>query len=293
MAVTLRYLGEKNKKLEGTKQRYGETFFSIDKSFAATFIVQSTGDRPTEDDLLNYQDPDKEIPKVGDVVRNAYCEKKTVNEVEASAGLWEIHCTFNSRLPTGEDIVQVNWNVEEVEEIVTFDQVTGVPVTNSVGEPLPLKTLITIPVLDITRIEDDFDPDLILNYGNRVNSATFYGAPPLCALMKGPTGNERYIDGIKRYEVNYKIMFNLMIDPDTLQPRGWLAYLLNHGTFYKDVGGGSSSTTVYRRFTLDGRPTTGNLNLDGTARPFGLPPIYLPYNRYRLADFNELDLGPF
>jgi hypothetical protein len=249
-------------------------------------MVRADSLNDDEDDILNATG----IPVLYSNLRQAYLRSKSAREVNSSALLWEVTCTYDSHLESGQKVRKQRWEGEEVEEVIEHDQVTGNPVVNSVKEPLIITAPYTIPVLVIERLEYLFSPTLILNYSNRVNSAYFYGAPPGCALMKGPFGEEVDIEGTTWWNVTYRVLFNLRLDPDTNLPKGWFARPLNHGTKYLATTG----ATNYTHFTDENdEKITGNLNTNGTARSIGSDPVYLTFNRYRTANFNSLGLGPF
>jgi len=217
---------------------------------------------------------------------NGYCTQKTAREVDASALLWEVTCTYDSKVKDALPPTTVNWEVEDTEILITHDMVTGVPITNSAGELIPSTTIYPVPVLIIERVESFFNPIKILVYSSRVNSKAFWGAPPGTVLLSGPTARDTVISGTTYFTVNYRFKFNLLIDPDTKQPKGWFLRPLNYGTKFKE----NALDVGYKPFLIEGEPTTGLLELDGTRRPANYPPIFLTYNRYPIVDFNTLGL---
>jgi hypothetical protein len=108
--------------------------------------------------------------------------------------------------------------------------------------------------------------------------------------MRGPFARETDIGGQTKQRVTYRIIFNLKIDPSTQQPQGWISHVLLQGPRYFD---NANDKNILSFETTDGQPRWGNLNLDGTKRDPSLAGLYVPRNRYKLADFNQLNLGPF
>jgi hypothetical protein len=233
------------------------------------------------------------LPILYEVYNNGFCIEKSVSEqTEVEGGyLWLVDCSFDSHIEADIPVVDTQWDVEEKEMVIKYDAITGVPILNSAKELITTTAPVTIPILSITRIENDFTPSRILQYNNHVNQYVFFGAPPRCALMQGPRATKKIVKGVRKWEVVYRVKFNFVINPTDLQPAGWGLFLLDHGTRYiKGLDG--DDNPVYASFKTDEEKseTTGNLNGLGYPLPAGAPEVYLDYNRYAIANFNLLNL---
>lgn len=278
-------LGIKNRSTVGSRELYQSALLGTRKKFTDTYLVRASSTSENEDDILSAPG----LPLLRSVSSGAYCYKKSAREINSAALLWEVDVDYDSHIDTQNRVVTVSWETEEMVDLVEWDQITGAPVMNSVGEPIYIEIPYEIPVLVIKRVEDTFDPDIILLYNNRCNSTYFWGAPPYCGLMKGPTADPISIDGGQKYMVTYRIKFNLRVDPDSLLPRGWYSRPLNQGTMYYPAPG--EDPVPFSASNKDN--ITGNLNPDGTLRSRTLRPYYLKFSLRRVADFNLLNLGPY
>lgn len=262
------------------------------KTYTDTWLVQTDTTDDQEDEILAAAN----LPALRSLGRNAYLREHSAREVIAGV-LWEVDCIYDSHIEGIEPVFRSWWTDEEIEEALMYDQVTGNPLVNSVGELQLTSTSVQLQVLNIMRLEAaPFNPDVPRLYGGRVNSTTFYGAPPGTARLKGPSTSPRAISGQLWEEVHYKIQFNFTLNPATLQPKGWQLHYLNHGTKYKStvsLPNGDPRLYADQLFEIDGDRTTGNLNLDGTKRDPNLAPIWIAANRFPLADLNQLNLGPY
>lgn len=278
-------LGLKNRSTTGSRELFESALLGTRKKFTDTYIVRASSTSENEDDIMSAPG----IPLLRSLSSNAYCYKKRAREINSAARLWEVDVDFDSHIDVQNRVVTVSWETEEMTDLVEWDQITGAPVMNSVGEPIYIEIPYEIPVLVIKRIENFFDPDVILLYNNRCNSHYFWGAPPYCGLMKGPTADPVAMDGGQKFMVTYRIKFNLRLDPDSLLPRGWYSRPLNQGTKYYPSEGQNPVSFA----TNNQDNTTGNLNPNGTLRPATLRPYYLKFSLRRIANFNLLNLGPF
>ena len=285
-------LGRKNKSTDGRRILDAVSLTGTRKTVTDTYIVQTTSSADNEDEVMvatSNIDSADDVPLLRSLGRNGYLREKSAREIDKF--IWEVDCLFDSHIEANEPVVFVNWTAEEIQEAIVYDQVTGLPLVNAVGEPQFTTTPIQIQVLNIRRIENyPFNPDIMRLYGGTVNSETFYGAPAGTAMLKGPTTSPRAINGVTYEEVNYIIRFNFTVNPATLEPKGWQYHYLQHGTKYKSD---ASKTEPDKWFEVDGDRTTGNLNNDGTFRALNLAPLWISANRFRTSDLNDLNLGPF
>lgn len=299
-------LGRKDKTTESTRSLTDIGLTRTRKTYTDTYLVRTTSLADTEDDVLaaqsNIADVD-DVPLLRSLGRSAFLRSKTAREIHATTpsgdGLWEVDCNFDSHIEENEPFVRVWWTEEEIQEPIMFDQVTGLPLVNAVGELAITTTTIVIQVLNVRRIESFFDINTPRLYSNKVNSVPFYNAPAGCARLKGPTTSPRAIDGTIWEEVHYKVLFNFTVNPATLQLKGWQFHRLNQGTKFKSAFLISEEIAFGKKFPadkffeVDGDRTTGNLNLNGSARDPTLAPLWISTNRFQIANLNDLDLGPF
>lgn len=272
----------------GSRSLANDRLSTTRKTFVETYYVKaSAGD--TEEQVLTATG----LPTIGQLKRKAFCIDKRAREISASALLWEVDAIFDSHIdPTRPKSVQHSWSAETIEQVLERDPQNGKPIVNGVQEPLLVTSVFPLPVLTITRIEDEFRPDTMLQYMNKVNSHNFWGAPPQTALMASITDEPIDLDGLQKRRVTYVIKFNPKRDGNTGQILGWRLELLNHGTKYLQNAGDDPNTAALP-FLADDVPVTGNLNEDGTKRSADIAPHYLTFNRFPRINFNTLRLGPF
>jgi len=281
----------------------------VQKRLRLTYLVDASdiaSDVVTEEDILATTG----LPLLGQTLRGAYCVSREPKELASLASLWEVACRFDSQI----DVNQVDesefdpedrtpdweWDAEMVDAVLECDAVTGKPIVNAVGEPLIITGPVAIPILTITRFEPFFSPDVILNFINRINITTFWGAPAGCAWMskisdRGTTVTLANGASARYRQVSYQIKFNFARNQAGALI-GWKAQPLNHGTKYyelsADPGSDHSVIGVYPFQDKRGNPTTGNLALNG-AQVGPSDPTYLEFNRLYPGELNSLLLGPY
>lgn len=260
------------------------------KTWNTTYLVLGSNSED-EDDIAIAPG----MPILYEVYRNGFCIGKDVQELTKVQGgyLWEVTCNFDSHIDSDIPVVDISWDVEEKDMVQKFDAITGIPILNSAREPIILTSPVSFPVLTMKRVEASFDGSRTLLYNNKLNYYTFMGAPPFCAWMKGPTARKRLVKGIRKWDVTYRIKFNMMINPATMQPMGWKMFLLDHGTrFWEESLSAGEEGGGWVNFKTDQEKddTTGNLDGKGGPLPKGAPEVYLQYNRFALINFNSLGL---
>lgn len=285
-------LGRENTATEYSMEAEDREMLGTVEEFTLKYLVQAT----SGDDYGSIITAGG-LPSLRQQVGLATCTGKRAEEIDYR--LWRVSCTFSTLGSKSDDgsgqglsAIDLDWSVEELEEVVTRDTEEIHPISgklkiiqNSVNEPLITTINKPIPVLTIRRLEINFNPNTILEYCSHVNSETFWDAPPKCALMWGPTAKEKEVEGTTLWDVTYIIKFNMLKNPDTGEPRGWVRYLLLQGTKHRKVAGGP-----IKPYLLNGVPTTCNLNRDGTVNTG--EPLYDDWNVYESIDFNNLNLGP-
>lgn len=281
-------LGMKNKTMQSDYRIDTKFRDAVKKTWSVVYYVLGDTDE-REDDIVDAPG----LPILYEVYYNGWATGKSVQEVTAVQGgyLWEVLCNFNSEIEGDIPVVDIQWDIEEKDEVIKYDAITGIPILNSAKEPITTTAPLSIPVLSMTRIEATFTATRILLYNNHINQYTFMGAPSYCALMSGPTARKKVVQGQRKWEVTYRIKFNMKINPQTLQPSGWRLFLLDHGTrFISDTD--DDGNPIYEKFKTDEEKDddTGNLDGFGYPLPDGDPEIYLGYNRYPLVNFNNLGL---
>jgi len=139
-----------------------------------------------------------------------------------------------------------------------------------------------IPVLTIARYEDNFDPQILVQYVNRVNENAFFGFAPRQVKLQNVTVSEEVGDfGVDHREVTYEFH---------IHPETWDVQALDIGTKYWSIDRTNLIDTNKRgepsRFLLDGI---------GGKLAEGQPPVYLTFKcgqngPYKTADFSGLNL---
>lgn len=275
----------------------------------------------TEDEILATPG----IPQPGETIGNSIVGPRHAREVDADARLWEVEVEFSSNIDGSgggdEDPVdlrpQVRWSSETIEIAITTDQVTGLPLENSVGEPFFITTPYAVPVRTLTRYErhdvlDHYDA-LIFEYGNSINSDTFHGWPPWTVLLASIDAYDVVVKGELLTRATYVTKYLSYNQPSTYIPKrryesdvqgpqttieeiGWRASLLNHGTKYLENADDNPDDAKPFK-DADGNRTTGNLNYDGTKLEYSAPGVpeivygnYLRFFKHPTKNLNDLSI---
>jgi hypothetical protein len=283
--------------------------FDLDKlrvnlQHSVVFVVQMTdgvglAGSPDEDARENEVVLVPGIPAIGaasDIAAGAYCISRTCTEIGPAT--WEVECVFDNQTIKANESNQEPWDItprwswsaETIEVPLLFDaQDPTRPFYNSAGESLPpLTTPETIQVLTITRAELYFDYTQIPNYMNRVNSQGFWGAAANTVLCASISATQERKEQVAYWNVEYQFKFW------SNNGEGWKIKLLDEGTYY--WSGGSKGTGAKVPFGDDAfQQTTGNLNGSGGKNTSLTTPVFISpsFNRYKSANFNDLQLGPW
>jgi len=281
---------------------------TIKKTFEMVYTILADNSIQNEEDIRVTQN----LPYVGLVLRGAACNRVKVKEEDSSALHWSAHCSFDSTAqpeseeddendtPPDQRTPEIEWTFETLEEVLEQDAITEEPIVNSINEPIVVTAPLVVPVLTVKKFQNSFDPDVILRYANHVNSGTFYGAPAKAALMAGIQDKPVEINGQTWREVTYFVKFKIRKDTgDNLKP-GWQLQLMNHATRHVLLADDIEDPTKWESFKdKDGNLTTGHIS-DGVnallhkgADNTGEDPVFLSFNRFPEADFDNLTLGPF
>jgi hypothetical protein len=281
----------------------------IKKKFGLCYLVISDNHSQTEDDIRALT---VGLPAIGTPVSGCWCVRQKFKErgrikhpvTGVPAILWEGLFDFSSDYnsdhegdqnenPTSAPPV-VRWQAEMEDEILERDPITGRRILTSAGEPITVKIPVAHPILEVTRMENaPFDPDIILTYVNHVNSSTFYGAPPGCALMLPIEADEQDVNGTMYAQVRYRVKFNVKRRGSVgLEAETYMLRLLDQGYYYRPEPG----KPAIQALDKNAQPITVNLKADGTRLPSTAPDSaahFVNFNKYPRADLNLLNLGPF
>jgi len=297
VGINMPGVGELERAREGNRDLDADSMIGTRKRYSRQFLVlPSPGENPCDMNEENAMAA-AGIPALRSLGVSAFCISKSAREINSILGLWEVTAVFDSKTPgtaSSVDTVDWSWTAETENKVIMFDPVTGKPIVNAVGEPYLIEAPVSIPVYRLSRVVSNFNENELLTYLNKTNSLTFFGAPPGCALMSSIDDAPVVQGGIRLRKVTYVVKFDLSINPLTGTRIGWGVLLNNHGTKYTDgpliVG---QPLPDFYRFVVNGQPTTGNLNYDGTPRDPRLVPLGLYYNRHARVNFNPLALGPY
>lgn len=238
------------------------------------------------------------VPSIGSLsalVAGAYCIDRQFNEVGPS--VWEVECQFSNVAKKASEAQASNqpwdleptwkWTSENIEVPLTFDADDPTKaIANSAGESIAgSTTVIALPVLTIRRFELGFSDSTIRNYTNRRNESTFWGYAAGKALCSSITADQEKRDNTKYWSVEYVFKFNVT-------DYGWDLLLLDEGTYY--WSGGSPGSGVKVPFGDSAfQQVIGNLDGSGGKNNTTTPAFVGPYRRYKKAEFNSLNLGPW
>ena len=273
--------------------KHNESKRRVTTSFEITYFIQGeAGDDPAS--ILATED----LPSIGNTLHGAPCRSRDVTEVDSDQHYWSVDCVFDEESSTKDLYLEPKWrwDFETVDEVLEFDPVTGRPITNVMMEKLYTASPVAIAVLNIEQYQNVFIPSTIFSFVNHVNSAPFWGAMPGYALMAGIRDQESGIDREDfpnlRYmrKVQYVIKFKVA---------GWMIQLLNVGTIRNpDDEGSTAPSKPQSCIDANGNPIQQMLGSDGIPLPTGTFPSienggWLLFNKYPVANFNALSLGPW
>lgn len=177
-------------------------------------------------------------------------------------------------------VPEVSWSSETVTKACLYD-VNGDFLGSSAGEPYGIELPFAMPILTIDRYESWFDPSVIVDYVNHVNSTPFFGAglrEALCVSIEDRKDTHVVFGGQYYRKVKYVFKFAVPAIPEVIQ--GHDLILVDRGTYFYD----SSGNAVH--FKAGGSDTTGNL--DGSGGAFGTNVWLFARQMYPLANFNAL-----
>lgn len=251
------------------------------------------------------------IPQIGFILQGAICRGVKAKELDRvknpfngnACALFQVDCSFDndyneedadeSNQAPEARTPKVRWYGENDTEELSRDAITGKAITTTAGEKIIVEHPIAFPILEIKRYGfAPFDPDVILQYVNRTNSTVFWGAPKGSALMLPITADEVTIDGGKYVEETYTIKFKpktLDNNETALREDSWKGSVLNQGQMVRLA----PDTEPVRATDDNDNPITVNLDDDGVRLADGADPVYVDFNRFARANFNNLNLGPF
>lgn len=238
------------------------------------------------------------VPSIGSLsalVSGAFCINRQFTEV--GPAVWDVECTFSNTSKKASEANSSNepwdldptwrWSSENIEVPLVFDADDPTKaIANSAGESIAgATTVIALPVLTIKRFELGFSDSTIRNYTNRRNEATFWGYDAGKVLCSSITADPEKRDNVKYWGVEYVFKMNTT-------EYGWDLLLLDEGTYY--WSGGSPGSGVKVPFGDSAfQQVIGNLNGAGGRNTTTTPEFVGPYKRYKKADFNSLNLGPW
>lgn len=243
------------------------------------------------------------IPQIGSKAFGRYCKNVSVtSQAEISHPVtgqptyqWTISCDYDGeveQLDPTELNAEVSWEVETVQRMLWKDVVNSRPIVTACGERIIAQYPAVLPVLKIARYYPaPFDPAIITDYSNRVNSSAFWGFPAKKCFMKPitcpPAEKVETTEGNIEYFV--KVSYSIVIDLDSDESEPWKLRPLHQGTRCRDVAGGP--VHIWQDAETF---NTGMVNLDANGIPlaFNAAPQFLSFNQYKLADFNDLGIGP-
>lgn len=237
------------------------------------------------------------IPRIGSYSAGLMCKKLSPSRETLVIGngqtksKWTITAEYSSEIddidPT-ELPPEVSWTSEIFEEVLRKD-LNGKPIQTVPGEPLILTGRKAMPVLTISRTENaPFNPSIILNYTNTINSGAFWGAAAKSALLESIQAKYKQIEltnGNKKWFVDTTYVIKFKKIPNVDEP--WKASVLHHGSKYFQNAEDEAQAWE------DGRGNNGTYNLDrnGFLLADNADPVYLDFDIYEQRNFDALKIN--
>lgn len=239
---------------------------------------------------------DTRVPSLGASVnedRRATIKNKKANYVENA--IWDITLSLDTEpIPQAaidadteenplERPAEISWDYMTIPKIITYTaDATPVAIENSAGEPFDpgLEYEDTVLVLHVTRNQANFSASVALEYGNTVNSNTFYGASAGKAKLLPPRAQRVVENELTYWRVSYEVHF---------RQAGWKARVVNQGLSYLTSAGDKDTRTPI----LEGGQkiqTPKKLKANGTIWEDGDDASILEFTIFESKNFGPLKL---
>jgi hypothetical protein len=266
------------------------------------FTASTTGsgitieDDPNESDILQQFGSQPDLPTIRASVHPndsaAYAVEVQVEPRDGQPHVWNAvvqyetarGATVPEEVSTEDPLdrpAEIEWSFIQREYVLEIDKsAPPLYVVNSANEPFdpPLIEQDIIPVVRITRNQENFYYGAIKTYVNKVNSSTFWSDWPAgTVLMSSITANQLVEGGVLYWRVTYELQ--LRID-------GWQLDVMDRG-FRQLVDGKPQVIT-----DENGEPfnTPQCLDLSGHLLPPTQDPEYMTFYPKAEVDFGPLDL---
>jgi hypothetical protein len=177
--------------------------------------------------------------------------------------------------------VEWTWDFDTIQFVLRKDAINGNPVKNSADEPIEITTDVAMPTLTVSRWQPFFSP-ATLGYINHTNSFPFWTAPPgtaLCTGIRDQRDTSENYAGIPWRKVVCAFKFYAPYIPDILE--GTKEIVMDIGNRFRPQAGANF---------VDAR-TKVKLNTDGTKRADTDTPLFLRFNKFPAANFDDLGVN--
>lgn len=165
----------------------------------------------------------------------------------------------------------------------TNRDVDGNLIVNTAGDPPePIQIFEPRPVIMFHRNEASFTWAMSRQYGCKVNSSTWNGAPPKTVLCRKIRAIPRWRNGIPYYALTYQFEFRDL-------PEGWQHMLTSLGLREKvTTTEGGTTTSELMPIYVNGEPTQEPMPLDNDGS--ACPPGYEDETEWKV--YKDVDFGP-
>lgn len=179
-----------------------------------------------------------------------------------------------------EEAPKVSYGFAQFQMVVWRDK-DGLAMLNSAGDPIdpPVVRDESRMVINITRNEATYDPDLADTLKDVVNDGVWRGRPARTWKAAAPTGDPANHPACGDY---YVVKYQFAYNPDT-----WDWYQLDQG--YREVVSGARKLIM-----LDNAPASSPVPLNGSGGKLavGGTPVFRQFKLYKEIDFSVFDLEP-
>jgi hypothetical protein len=212
----------------------------------------------------------------------ALCVSRVAKDIAPTADggfIWEVELDYQSDViqkaenPLDDPVLySLNW--AQYEKVIEKDT-DGKPLANTVGDLFtdpPYTQDDSRPVLIVRRNEAELPIASAIQYKDKVNSDTFYGADPghvKCTNIN--TSETQTRNGVTFYTVSYEFQFN----NETFQPS-----ILNRGHRSRATAGGKIADNPNKE--------ARNLLADGTLKKETDDPYYIDFTTFESVPFGAL-----
>lgn len=242
---------------------------------------------------------DSQVPSLGASVnsdRRATVKTKNASLIDGANYIWDVTLSLDTEpIPQAaldadteenplERPAEISWDYQSLPFIITktVDD-PPLPIQNTAGDPYDpgIEVEEGVLVLHVTRNQANFSASTMLEYGNTVNSNTFYGAAAGKAKLLPPRAQRVVENELTYWRVSYEVHF---------RKAGWKVVSVNQGL--QELATAGVIASKRRALGADGQNAVDPVKLkeNGTRWTDGDTVFYNQFTVYESKNFGPLKL---